>query len=143
MKERQPMSIYRRIYTEHFGPIPKGYHIHHKDGNHSNNDPLNLVAIAAKEHYDIHFSQGDYGACWAMYRTGHMTLTSEERSALVSKQQKMLLESNKHPFQDQKIVKRTGRFIWIKYLKEHTIFNQDLFKEYKTPRGFLKEHTTY
>lgn len=96
------MSIYRRIYTEHFGPIPKGYHIHHKDGNHSNNDPLNLVAITAKEHYDIHFSQGDYGACWAMYRTGHMTLTSEERSALVSKQQKMLLESNKHPFQDQK-----------------------------------------
>lgn len=96
------MSIYRRIYTQHFGPIPKGYHIHHKDGNHSNNDPLNLVAITAKEHYDIHYDQEDYGACWAMYRTGHMTLTSEERSALVSKQQRMLLELNKHPFQDQK-----------------------------------------
>lgn len=93
------MSIYRRLYEQAHGPIPKGYHIHHKDGNHSNNDLSNLIAITAKEHYDIHFSQGDYGACWAMYRTGHMTLSPEERSLLVSKQQRALVEENKHPFQ--------------------------------------------
>jgi hypothetical protein len=81
------MSIYRRLYEQAHGPIPPGYHIHHKDGNHSNNDLSNLVAITAKEHYDIHYSQGDYGACWAMYRTGHMTLSPEERSALGRLQQ--------------------------------------------------------
>ena len=97
--ERQPMTIYRRIYEQHHGSIPKGYHIHHIDGNHSNNDPSNLVAVTAKEHYDIHYSQGDYGACWAMYRTGHLTLTPEERSLLVSKQQQELMKKNKHPFQ--------------------------------------------
>jgi hypothetical protein len=99
IKERQPMSIYRRLYEQAYGPIPPGYHIHHKDGDHSNNDPSNLVAVTAKEHYDIHYSQGDYGACWAMYRTGHMTLSPEERSLLVSKQQQDLIKENKHPFQ--------------------------------------------
>mgnify|MGYP006290910017 CR=1 FL=1 len=93
------MSIYRRLYEHIHGSIPSGYHIHHKDGNHSNNDLSNLVAVTAKEHYDIHYSQGDYGACWAMYRTGHLTLTPEERSLLVSKQQQELMKKNKHPFQ--------------------------------------------
>ena len=93
------MSIYRRLYEQAHGPIPKGYHIHHKDGNHSNNDLSNLIAITAKEHYDIHFSQGDYGACWAMYRTGHMTLSPEERSNLAKEQNRKLVKEGRHPWQ--------------------------------------------
>lgn len=80
------MSIYRRIYEQHFGPIPKGYHIHHRDGNRSNNHIENLQCVSAEEHYNIHYSQKDYGACWAMHRTGHLKLTDEERSDLVKKQ---------------------------------------------------------
>lgn len=65
--ERQPMTIYRRIYERNFGPIPKDedgrtYDIHHIDGNRKNNDPSNLVALSIKEHYKVHHDQGDYGA---------------------------------------------------------------------------------
>jgi hypothetical protein len=59
---------YRKIYEHHHGAIPKddqgrSYHIHHIDGNHNNNDPNNLIAVTLQEHYDIHKSQGDWGAC--------------------------------------------------------------------------------
>jgi hypothetical protein len=92
------MSIYRKIYERHFGPIPKGYHIHHKDGNHSNNEPENLMCVTAQEHYDIHYSQKDYGACWALMVTGHVSVTPEERALLVSEQQKYLVEQGTHPW---------------------------------------------
>jgi superfamily II DNA or RNA helicase len=38
---------------------PKKWHIHHKDGNHYNNDINNLNATPVKEHLEIH---GDYNA---------------------------------------------------------------------------------
>jgi len=64
---------YRSIYQKHYGPIPKDadgrtYEIHHIDGNHSNNDPSNLKAVTIQEHYDIHYSQGDWGACFLIAR---------------------------------------------------------------------------
>src|SRR4030065_2485584 len=43
-------SLHRQIYIDNFGEIPQGYHIHHKDHNHYNNDPENLVAITRLEH---------------------------------------------------------------------------------------------
>lgn len=39
--------------------IPKGYHIHHIDGNHSNNEISNLICVSPEEHHNIHLSQGD------------------------------------------------------------------------------------
>ena len=62
------MKNYRKIWIYHNGPIPKDkngrpYEIHHIDGNHNNNHINNLMCISIKEHYDIHYSQGDYGAC--------------------------------------------------------------------------------
>ena len=59
---------YRKLWIKQYGEIPKDgdgrpYEIHHKDGNHSNNSLDNLVCIPIKEHYDIHYAQGDYGAC--------------------------------------------------------------------------------
>lgn len=89
---------YRKIYEEHYGPIPKGYHIHHIDGNHENNDINNLAAMPAKEHYDAHFEQGDYGACWAMVITGHLSISNEERSFLTSIHNKERLENGTHFF---------------------------------------------
>jgi hypothetical protein len=55
---------HRKIYENHIGKIPidetgRTYEIHHIDGNHSNNDPINLEAITIQEHYDIHFEQMD------------------------------------------------------------------------------------
>lgn len=93
--ERQPMTIYRRIYEQNFGPIPKGHHIHHIDGDHSNNNPENLMCMTAQEHFRIHYNQKDYGACWAMLRTGHITLTEEQRSEISSQQMKYQWENNR------------------------------------------------
>lgn len=94
------MTIYRTIYEDHYGPIPFGHHIHHIDGNHSNNHIDNLQCVSAQEHYDIHKEQGDYGACWAMIRTGHLTVSPEERSFISSKTQLDRIENKTHHFLD-------------------------------------------
>lgn len=67
-KKRTPSHIYRKIYEQHYGPIPKDsdgrtFEVHHKDGDNSNNDPSNLVALTIQEHYDVHYAQGDLSAC--------------------------------------------------------------------------------
>lgn len=59
---------YRKIWEECFGEIPKDefgrtFEIHHKDGNRANNNIDNLMCLSIKEHYDIHYNNGDYGAC--------------------------------------------------------------------------------
>lgn len=69
--KRTPAKIYRDVYIKNFGPIPRepngrSYEIHHKDGNHTNNDPSNLVALTLQEHYDKHFEQNDFRACALM-----------------------------------------------------------------------------
>lgn len=75
-------KIHRKIYTKHFGTIPNGFDIHHIDGNHSNNDPSNLKAVSLQEHYDIHYSQGDYAA--ALRIAQRMGLSKEQKSKLAS-----------------------------------------------------------
>jgi HNH endonuclease len=62
---------YRKLWESHNGPIPKdkdgrSYEIHHIDGNHQNNVIQNLKLVTIQEHYDVHYSQGDYGACLAI-----------------------------------------------------------------------------
>jgi len=70
-KKRTPARIYRKIYEQHNGPIPKDsdgrtFDIHHIDGDDSNNDPQNLVALSIKDHYDVHYRQGDWTSCMAI-----------------------------------------------------------------------------
>jgi len=85
------MSIYkkniyhRKIYENHYGPIPRdeygrSYEIHHIDGNHSNNDIKNLACVSIEEHYRIHKEQGDIKACLIMSK--RMKLSPEEKSRL-------------------------------------------------------------
>jgi hypothetical protein len=91
---------YRKIYEQHYGPIPidadgRSYEIHHIDGNHENNDPDNLTLVTIQEHYDIHFSNGDYGACYAI--SIRLKKTREELSKLSSDaQHKLILEGTHH-----------------------------------------------
>lgn len=93
---------YRKIYENHIGPIPQDdegrtYEIHHKDGNNKNNHPDNLVALSIQEHYDIHYKQGDWGACAfiAQYRLNH---TKEDISKLVSRANLAKVAKGTHPF---------------------------------------------
>lgn len=54
---------YRKIYEEYYQcSLLPGVEIHHIDGDHTNDDPLNLQAVSLQEHYDIHYLQGDYNA---------------------------------------------------------------------------------
>jgi len=101
---------YRKIYEENFGPIPvdddgRSYDIHHLDGNRLNNDPSNLIAVSIQEHYNIHLSQGDYGACTKIKRS--MLLTPEEQSALASQHNKKLVKEGRHNFLGGKMQKET------------------------------------
>lgn len=73
---------YREIWKSHFGEIPKDsdgrtYEIHHIDGDNTNNVIDNLKCLSIKEHYDLHYSQGDYLACLIM--TERMQISQEER----------------------------------------------------------------
>jgi hypothetical protein len=92
---------YRRIYKNHYGPIPKDvdgrtYEVHHIDGNHDNNDPNNLVAISIQEHYAIHESQQEYGACVLIAE--RLELSPEEKSALSTAYNNQRVENGTHPW---------------------------------------------
>ena len=102
-----PLKDHRRSYESHRGPIPKDsngrtYEIHHIDGDHSNNDPSNLVALTIQEHYDVHYAQGDYGACARIF--SRMNKTPQEISNEASRLQKLLVEQGKHQFQSKEFI---------------------------------------
>ena len=92
---------YRKIYENHMGPIPKDengrtYEIHHIDGNHSNNSPENLSCVTLQEHYDIHYAQEDWGACYLM--GGKLKVSPEMLSDLLKKQSAVRIANGTHNF---------------------------------------------
>ena len=92
---------YRKIYEQHYGPIPldeKGrrYDIHHNDGDHSNNDPSNLKAVTLEEHYDLHYAVGDWTACQAIMM--RIDRTSTELSELAKKSNRERVKNGTHHF---------------------------------------------
>lgn len=79
------MSKHRDIWIAHFGSIPKdengrSYEIHHINGNHSDNRIENLKCLSVEEHFNIHFAQGDLGACALIAK--RLGMTGDEISAL-------------------------------------------------------------
>lgn len=46
--------LHRAIWVAYNGEIPKGYHIHHKDGNKDNNDISNLELLSVSQHMRLH-----------------------------------------------------------------------------------------
>jgi hypothetical protein len=91
--------MHRKIYREHYGPIPRepngrSYHIHHIDGNHSNNNPENLLAVTAKEHKEIHRAQGDYYA--ALLLSNRHEHTGAELSELARRANIKRIEEGNH-----------------------------------------------
>ena len=47
-------SLHREVWKDANGVIPKGYQIHHKDGNTHNNSIENLEMVTTKEHGILH-----------------------------------------------------------------------------------------
>ena len=92
---------YRKVYISHFGPIPidvhgRTYEIHHKDGNRRNNHISNLTCLSIKQHYDIHYSQGDLAACTRI--AAKMHLSTAEIGALVRARNLQTVEAGTHPW---------------------------------------------
>lgn len=52
---------HRLVWEQHYGEIPKGYHIHHKNGNKLDNSIENLELINAKEHVREHAIHNNLG----------------------------------------------------------------------------------
>jgi len=46
--------LHRTVWEFHNGEIPKGYHIHHIDGDRNNNSIENLQMIEGKKHGHLH-----------------------------------------------------------------------------------------
>lgn len=74
MTRRKNDIPHKRTWKAVYGVYPKkGYHLHHKDGNPSNNSIDNLVEVTPKQHFDIHFSQGDWAACILLARSAEIS----------------------------------------------------------------------
>lgn len=82
-QERQDRPA-RRIWEDFFRvKIPRGYVIHHKDGDISNNDPHNLLCLSREEHPKLHIIKGDMDAFITNLgrsgeRAGHVKLTRSQ-----------------------------------------------------------------
>lgn len=50
----------RRIWTVVNGAIPSRYHIHHKDGDYTNNDLTNLECLPGSKHNSLHSRGPEY-----------------------------------------------------------------------------------
>jgi len=46
---------YRKLWEENYGIIPKGFVIHHLDGDHDNDDLANLLMLPADIHRRYHW----------------------------------------------------------------------------------------
>ena len=52
--------LHRLIYEEHYGKIPEGHIVHHKNHNKLDNDPNNLELMSRAEHTILHSKGNKY-----------------------------------------------------------------------------------
>lgn len=127
-KKKRNTKIARKIYENHHGPIPfdnngRRLEIHHRDGNHDNNTITNLIAVTIEEHYDLHYNQQDWGACYAIgarmgMDPGQLSkLSSDAQNRLISdgihhfvtnNPTYKMLENGTHPFLDGELQRKTA-----------------------------------
>jgi len=48
------IRMHRYVWEKHNGPIPEGFHIHHRDGDKANNTIDNLILIPKEFHLSYH-----------------------------------------------------------------------------------------
>ena len=118
---------YRKIYENHYGPIPfddegRTYEIHHIDGDHSNNNPANLKAVTLKEHYDIHYLQEDWSACQLI--SLRLAISPEERSRISTLTQIKRVKDGTHPF----LGDATTRKNWKPNTRVYTKIGDDMIR---------------
>ena len=61
-KDHHNKLLHRVIFEDFYGEIPKGYHVHHKNGDRTDNCILNLQLIKNGEHISFHNKNRNRGA---------------------------------------------------------------------------------
>lgn len=56
-RKRGVRRLHEEVYRDHHGEPPPGWHVHHADHDHLNNDPSNLVALDAAAHQEHHAAE--------------------------------------------------------------------------------------
>jgi HNH endonuclease len=59
-RERGVGRLHQEVWKGANGPIPEGYHVHHKDENPLNNDPSNLECLPGEDHHARHLTTRVY-----------------------------------------------------------------------------------
>ena len=59
-KKYYPHKLVAEVFLNNNKPIPKGYHVHHIDGNPTNNRVENLLILTHIEHKHIHLIKSSY-----------------------------------------------------------------------------------
>jgi len=68
---------YRKLYEKHHDvKLPSDWDVHHIDGDRSNNNIDNLIALSREDHIKVHLEQGDYGAANLLSR-GQVDISGE------------------------------------------------------------------
>lgn len=97
-------EVYRKIYETFYGSIPKdeegrSYDIHHINGDKTNNSIFNLIALSIQDHYDVHYIQGDYGACYRIAK--RLKLSPKEISDIGRLTAQKRIDQGTHPWQNK------------------------------------------
>lgn len=101
-KHKKAGVNYRKIYESHYGKIPKGYHIHHIDGDPFNNDITNLMCVSPEEHGEIHKNEFTKWASIGGKKGGDLTRDLKLGIHGATKEQKSKWAKNASSFVDRK-----------------------------------------
>lgn len=128
-KNNVTKRIHRLVYEAFVGKIPKGYHIHHVDGNKQNNNVANLMMLSAREHLKISAHKpSTYAAMVNKNRFGqkhilqftlngkfvHEYINAQEAGRATGVCSRNIIQvANKDPYNAKgSIRKQAGGFIW-------------------------------
>ena len=72
-------QLHRAVWEYYNGEIPKGFQIHHKDGNIDNNDISNLECLSSREHLSNHSKKNWQNEEYREKMRGHLFDNKEKQ----------------------------------------------------------------
>jgi hypothetical protein len=103
------------LYEKHIGLIPKGFVVHHMDGNRLNNTLGNLILLSKADHDKQHSTGVNNGMFGRKHSGETKRKWSEMRSSLSTEQEAKILEYASENWPQVKIASEfnvTKKVIW-------------------------------